>query len=433
MFRIILILSFLVCSTSFSRDLSGQNKKAIGVLWTSWDPYHFQNYEAYIQKLQSWGIDDVSLNPTYFIDTYEEGIITHVEGVKKTPSFQLQKDVIKALITEGFTINFRPHIDPVKYAYPEGARRRQIDSDPGGKDWRGKFHRLDPLDPKIQYFERVILQGLAILDQAVREAGAPATPIRFDLGAELMDSVLFFPDSWLAMVGRVRALLEQQYSSLAPHVTLGYNFCHHINILLRVPHHDEYIRRSHPYGSLDPEGLYLDRPGVGSETKATIAEFIQSLDAISLSQYMPLDRMVGGGAPTPESIAQALKQHENVFINEVLRTELGIPQSRIPAIYLGEFGIGWRGLAAPNVWDRQAWIDLGQGHLILDDQAQKDHAALAIDGLIEYMRLGDSAMGSALLWMGGKPYDVLNLNDYSDWYNDGAAASLRSYWTEGEN
>ena len=55
--------------------------------------------------------------------------------------------------------------------------------------------------------------------------------------------------------------------------------------------------------------------------------------------------------PTAEQVSRALSHHENNFIEEVLINELGIDRKDIPVLHIGEYGMGWRGLVAPNVWD----------------------------------------------------------------------------------
>lgn len=420
----------LVCALFIMVQPLEAKSNKIGVLWTSWDTNHFQNYDNYISRLQSWGINYVSLNPTYFIDTYEDGITTQLWGRVITPNPKLQKSVVKELIRRGFVINFRPHIDPIKYAMPLGEPRDSWDTDPGGRDWRGKFDRFDPMNPNLNYLGKVIQPSLDLIAEAIREAGVPANPIRFDIGAELMDSMLYYPESWVTLLKTVRERLKTDYPDVADHITLSYNFCHHIGILLRLDGHEDYLRRIVPDQKIDAEQQYLDRPNVGRDTKSQIASFIVGLDELSISQYLPLDiynTTDDAKTTTPQQVSQALLHHERNFIDEVLVNELGIDRKDIPTLHIGEYGMGWRGLVAPNVWDVDDWVNKGAGHLILNDVDQKKHASIAIDGVIDYVNQSPQ-FKSFLLWLGGEPYDVLNLNPYSNWYNPQAANSLRDYW-----
>ena len=336
-----LLLVFMFAGSKHVEAASKSNR--IGILWSSWDPSHFQNYQSYISQMESWGINYVSLNPTYFIDTYEQGITTRLWGNLKTPSIDLQKNVIKELIRRGYYINFRPHVDPIKYAMPLGETRDQWSSNPGGKDWRGKFDLFDPTSPSIGYLDKVILPSIKVLAESIREAGTPVRPIRFDLGAELMDSMLYFPKQWNDLLAKVRYTLQTQYPDVAQHIALSHNFCHHIAILLRLPGHKNYLERIHPLQIIDSEAQYLDRPGITDSTRQLIGQYISSLDEMSLSQYLPLDIFNEGSDPsktTPVQVEAALLQHEQNFINEVLIAELGIKEDDIPVLHVGEYGMG---------------------------------------------------------------------------------------------
>ena len=265
-------------------EISGPSK--IGIHWSTWDASHYADYTTYITNLESWSIDYISLNPTYFIDTWAEGIITTWEGARKTPTIATQKAVVKELIARGFYINYRPHVDPIKYGMAEGPTRDNWSTIPGGLDWRGKFDQLDPTDAAIGYREIIILPGLQMLAEAIREQGIPVTPIRFDLGAELMDAMLNYPQSWIDLQNEVKNLLATTYSDVANHIVLGHNFCHHIEYLLRLPDHAEYMERIEPNLQVNPEGQYLDREGVTQTTRLTIGQYIAGLDETSISQYI---------------------------------------------------------------------------------------------------------------------------------------------------
>jgi hypothetical protein len=155
---------------------------------------------------------------------------------------------------------------------------------------------------------------------------------------------------------------------------------------------------------------------------------------MSISQYMPLDIFNAGGDPTnttPAQVKAALQKYEDDFVNEVLLGELQIPPAKLPVLHIGEYGMGIRGLVAPNVWDASSWIAAGQGDLLLSDDLQKKHAAIAMKGVIQYIKSPTTRFRSFLLWMGGKPYDVLGINSYSEgWFNPEAANALQSYWDQ---
>lgn len=433
--RLLLLLFalMLVCS-SFAKRNAELPPSKIGILWSSWSVSNFANHEDYIAVMEDWGIEYVSLNPTYFLDTYAKGILTEWNGERVTPTIDNQKEIIKALITHGFYINYRPHVDPIIYAMPEGNDRSTWSTDPGGKDWRGVFDKMDPTSASLGYKEMVILPGLQMLAQAIRETKNQGirlrTPIRFDLGAELMNSMLNYPTHWSDLRDEVRNLLNTTYSDVKDQIVIGHNFCHHIEYLLRLDGHPDYFTRIMADNQPDYSLLYLDRPGVTQETRNAIGRYIVGLDQISISQYMPLDIFTPEGqTTTPEEVEQALYWHEENFIRESLMRECSIKAEELPVLHIGEYGMGWRGLNAPNVWDVAAWDRAGRGNMILSESQQKEDAAIAIDGIIRYVEdPTDTQFRSFLLWFGGKPYDVLNINSYSNWNNPSAAESLRQYW-----
>lgn len=409
----------------------------IGILWSTWHPDHFMHYEDYVATMEQWGMSYVSINPTYFLNTYAEGILTEWNGQEVTPSIALQKSVVKHLIAEGFYINYRPHVDPIKFAMQEGSsERNNCNTNPGGKDWRGEFDLMDPTDPTIGYKEKVILPGLQMLAEAIRESKKAGytlvSPIRFDLGAELMDAMLNYPTHWSDLLAAVRTLLNTTYSDVKNDIVLGHNFCHHIEYLMRLPGHPDFFRRIMADQTTvgHDDLLYLDRPGITDATRKAIGQYIAGLDEMSLSQYMPLDIFTPADEKTTaDEVYTALLWHEQNFINECLVQECGVPIDKLPILHIGEYGMGWRGLNAPNVWDVQAWQKAGNGAMILSESEQKQDAAIAIDGIIKYVdETSPTNYRSFLLWFGGKPYDLLNINSYSNWYNPKAATALQNYW-----
>lgn len=423
------ILSFIL--SLFCNMQAQDNSSKIGILWSSWSVEHFLRYDEYIAKMETWGIQYTSINPTYFINTYNEGVITAWNGNDVTPGIDLQKNVIKALIAKGFYINYRPHIDPIIYAMPLGNERDTWSTNPGGIDWRGLFSEFDPTNSTIGYKEKVVLPGLKMLAEAIRESSKkPVTPIRFDLGAELMNSMLNYPNHWIALRDEVRNLLSTTYSDVKPYIVLSHNFCHHIEYLLSLPNHTDYVTRVAADLQLDKSLLYLDRPGVSDETRKQIGRYIAGLDEMTISQYMPLDIFTPvGQTTTADEVYQALLWHEDNFIKECLIKQCGIKPDELPVLHIGEYGMGWRGLTAPNVWDVDAWNAAGNGSLILSDTQQKADAAIAIDGILKYVRESSPTnFRSFLLWFGGAPYDLLNINEYSSWYNESAANALKAYW-----
>ncbi len=401
------------------------NRARIGIIWASWHPSHFQDVAAYLDRVESFRVKRVSLVPTYFINTYEEGI---VDNPSNTPTSAQQKAVLKELLRRGFWINYRPHIDPFKFTLNADAQQ-YVTTDPGGKDWRGKFDQLDPM--KSDYKDQVILHCLKTLAEAISEIRSedPALVIhkvRFDLGAELMDSEVLFTEHWLELQSEVRATLAARYPAVAPYIELSHNFCHHLEYLTRLPGHLDYLGRINPDGQPKDADLFVDR--MTPEAKRTLGRYIAGLDAFSLSQYMPLDILAGSDGPTPDSVRHALLQHERTFFQEVLVHELGMAADGIPPFHIGELGIGIRGLSAPNVWDKKAWTPTGK---LPTSAEQRKQSQTAMEGVARYMKDPSAQANTLMLWLGGAPYDIFELNAYSTGaYNQGAVQAITTYLTE---
>ena len=401
------------------------NRSRIGIIWASWNPSHFQNEGAYLDRVGSFQVKRVSLVPAYFINTYEEGI---VDNPSNTPTSAQQKAVLKALLRRGFWINYRPHVDPYKFTLSADAQQ-YVTSDPGGKDWRGKFDRLDPM--KSDYKDKVILHCLRTLAEAISEirSAEPALVIhkvRFDLGAELMDSEVLFTDHWLQLLQTVRATIASQYPTIAPYLELSHNFCHHLEYLKRLPGHLDYLGRINPDGQVKDADLFVER--MTPQARIELGQYIAGLDAFSISQYMPLDVMAGSDGPSADSVRNALLHHERTFFQEVLVGELGMAAEGIPPFHVGEFGIGIRGLAAPNVWDAKVWAPTGK---LPSAAKQREQSRLAMEGVALYMKDRSAQANTLMLWLGGAPYDVFELNSYSTGaYNEGAVQAITTYLTE---
>ncbi|NLS11665.1 hypothetical protein HGP28_02020 [Vibrio sp. SM6] len=411
----------------------------VGIAWAGWNPYHYLGNKAHKMALiDEYNIQRVSFIPTYFIATYEEGI--RYNDTRNTLSVAQQAQIIKELIDKGVRINYRPHIDPIKFSW-DGASPNM---DPGYLDWRGLF---DELDPMAADYRGVIDQGLAVIKQALQNAQAPLKePVRFDLGAELMMSTKQFPHRWHQLALAVREQIEAD-PLLRDNVVLGHNFSHHVQYLVELENHPEYFTRIVSGDSFVnyPHLLFVD--DMTQQQRADLASYIKALDTVTVSQYMPmdvtkpiLDNTVIDIETTATDVKDALMIHEQNFIQKVLMGKLGIAKQDLPVFHLGEYGMGIKGLITPNVWDSNAVTDEEK----ISFDVHQRHAQIAIDGLLEYMQHSQSAAKSLIIWVSGAPYDVIGFykgdgqgmdtGDEGHGYpgkspfNPQAAASLKAYW-----
>jgi hypothetical protein len=208
--------------------------------------------------------------------------------------------------------------------------------------------------------------------------GPAGTPVRLELGVELMNSTVQFPDRWVRLLAEARK--EASRLGLGRRVLLSHNFSHHIEI---------------------PEDL-LDR--MDTRGKQALARYIAGLDAVALSQYMDLTVAVpaaerGKRLPTADEVAQALVRHEADFRKNILQGILKIDARKVPPLHVGEFGIGRGGLKHPNLWSGAA------------TPAEEKDLALQIarghEGLVRYLALTEGrTAGSAVLWVTGWHYDI---------------------------
>ncbi|MGN1114749.1 MAG: X2-like carbohydrate binding domain-containing protein [Oscillospiraceae bacterium] len=416
----------------------------VGIAFCGWNQYNYLqdpnlDYKLnYFKEGSTYNINRMTFIPTYFIDTYEEGI--KVNG-KDTLSVDEQTNILTKAIDQGTRINYRLHIDPQRFA-PNGGNYSSVDtSRPGSQWWRGEFTEIHPMGDD---YLAMIDQGFEVLEKTLTSETAAKLkePIRFDIGAELMTSIKKYPDEWISLVKYCRNKLDQN-ELLKDNVILSYNFCHHIEYLIELEGHADYFSRINGTGI-----TYKDRSDLlfvddMSETnRKLLGEFIKSLDTFSISQYMPMDifqpsELTGTDiSTTPEDVRDALLTHEQNFLQKVLIGKLGLQPDEIPPFHLGEYGMGIKGLNAPNVWNRTDWTDSE----LATYETQQKHAEIALKGLMLYMNDERTVAKSLSLWVSGAPYDVINFYPGMNTgdsghgypgkaaYNENAANVLIKHW-----
>jgi hypothetical protein len=281
---------------------------------------------------------------------------------------------VEAALREGFQVVVKPHLNPPAF---------QPGFDSFGGDnfswraqcpWRG-FFDVDPMT--ADYREGIVLASLRMLKTVLDRLPA-APPVRLELGVELMNSTVEFPDRWERLLAAAQK--ERARLGLGKRVLLSHNFEHHLLI---------------------PED-FLDR--MDARRKRALARYIAGLDALALSQYMDLTIAVPAGErgqrlPTADEVAEALVRHETDFRKKILEGTLGIDARKIPPLHIGEFGVGRGGLKHPNLWSGDATPAQEQE---LAQQIARGH-----EGLVRYLALPEGrTAGSAVLWVTGWHYDI---------------------------
>jgi hypothetical protein len=361
----------------------------LGITYAGWKG----DYRAANKRLETFkaiGFQIVSFVPTYAYVGLDK--IDLAAG----PDAAELGAAVEGALRAGFMVVIKPHLDPPAYQPGFDPFKSENDSWRVMCPWRG-FYDLDPM--AADYREGVVFATLRMLKDAIEHAGpttpAPA-PVRLEVGAELMNSVVYTPERWEQLLAAAKK--ERHRLGLDGKVVLSHNFTHH----LAIP--DDFINR------------------MTAPRKKALARYIRGLDALSLSQYMdltaampPADR--GARLPSAEEVAQALRQHEQSFRRDILIGALGLKDKEVPPLHIGEFGVGRGGLRHPNLWagaataeqEKQLAREIARGH----------------EGLLRYLAMPEGrTVKSAVLWVLGQHYDVFGWEN-PKYGNPEAAAAIK--------
>jgi hypothetical protein len=294
--------------------------------------------------------------------------------VESGPSFDALGAAVEAALRAGFQVVIKPHLNPSAYQPGYDSFQSENHSWRAQCPWRGYFD-LDPTT--ASYKDGVIFSSLRML-QAVFQRFPGATPVRLELGVELMNSIVEFPERWERLLADARK--ETRRLGLGGKVLLSHNFSHHLGIP------DDQIDRMSPAG------------------RRALARYIKGLDALALSQYMDLTAAMpaaerGRRLPTADEVAQALVAHEKALRKDILQGALGLGARDIPPLHIGEFGVGRGGLKHPNLWSGPATPE--------QEKALAKEIARGQEGLFRYLALAEGRTAqSAVLWVTGTHYDI---------------------------
>jgi len=377
----------LASGAGAARAAAAESPAPLGITWAGWK----NDYRAPAKRLDAFkaiGFQIVSFVPTYAyvgLDKIDLGA---------GPDAAELGAAVEGALRAGFSVVIKPHLDPPAY---------QPGFDPFKSDnhswrvmcpWRG-FYDLDPM--AADYREGVVFATLQMLKDVLARAGATATtPVRLEVGAELMNSVVYTPERWEQLLAAAKK--ERHRLGLDGKVLLSHNFTHH----LEIP--EDFVGR------------------MNAARKKSLAKYIRGLDVLSLSQYMDLTVAVPGDdrndrMPSAEEISQALLLHEKDFRKNILVGALGLKEKEIPPLHIGEFGIGRGGLRHPNLWagaataeqEKQLAREIARGH----------------EGMLRYLALPSGrTVKSAVLWVLGQHYDIFGWEKAS-YGNAEAAAAIK--------
>ena len=381
---LLLASAAIVLATPFAARADGM--APLGITWAGWKG----DYRAFEKKLET--LKGVGFQIVSFVPNYAYVGLDKIDLAAGPDATELGA-AVEAALRAGFTVVLKPHLDPPAY---------QPGFDPFKSDnhswrvmcpWRG-FFDVDPMS--AAYRDGVVFAGLRMLKTVFDAAGAAAPPIRFEIGAELMNSVVYMPERWVELLAAAKK--ERARLGLDGKVLLSHNFTHHIEIA------DDFVARMTP------------------PRKKALARYLRGLDTLSLSQYMDLgagmplsDR--GVRLPSAEEISLALLGHEKAFRDNILVGALGLKPREIPPLHIGEFGVGRGGLRHPNLWggaatpaeEKQLAREIARGH----------------EGFLRYLALPEGrAVKSGVLWVTGARYDVFGWEN-PKFANPEAAAAIK--------
>jgi hypothetical protein len=360
----------------------------LGVTWGGWRGEYAKGPASKLRGFKDIGFRVVSFVPTYAYDGLD-----HID-LEAGPSWDELAGAVGEALRGGLGVVIKPHLDPPLYGPGYDVFHSENDSWRVACPWRG-FFDVDPMS--AAYREGIVFGALRMLKAALDAAPPAAPPVRLEIGAELMNSVVYGPERWVDLLAAAKK--ERHRLGLDRRVLLSHNFTHHFEIL------NDFVGRMNP------------------ARRAALHRYIKGLDALSLSQYMDLTAAVpaaerGHRLPTADEVAQALVLHEKNLRDDILGKALGLRPAEIPPMHIGEFGIGRGGLRHPNLWagdatpaqEKELAREIARGH----------------EGLLRYLALKDGRrVESAVLWVTGPHYDVFGWEN-AKYANPEAAAVLRA-------
>lgn len=435
------------CGVSIALAQQEAGGRQLGISWPSFHAAAYDKPEARIERLARLGVQSVTLVPTYFYADRNRIDASH------TPSWRAQQRLVTRLLAKGIAVVYKPHLDPPMYGPGFDILHGDYDSWRATCPWRGYFD----VNPCSAAYRGLVDGALAMLGQAISSAEHSAAgrarsegprrseqpphsrqpirheqSLRFELGSELMNSVVAFPRCWVALSRNARKQLQEL--GLRKKLRLSHNFSHHF------AHPGDLIRRMPP------------------SAQRALADYIRSLDDLALSQYGRLDRLPPGAesfglaprtaglsasvARTSSSspsaaassdtestsaarVARVLRWHERHLREHILQQRLGLRRSELPVLHFGEFGIGRGGLRHPNLWQNQPLSTQGKAQLKRERRLAMQALALFLADRVQGQR---DYVQSVTLWVTGADYDVLGLD--KDTHRDGIAAGfLERYWS----
>jgi hypothetical protein len=380
-------LPLLLLTVMAAAQTGDELQVPLGVTYSGWRG-GFADAPRRLETFKTLGFPLVSFVPAYaYVDLDKIDLAS-------APTWEELGGAIEAALRGGFQVVLKPHLDPAAYQPGFDQFAAEGSSWRLGCPWRG-FFDIDPTS--ADYREGVIFGSLRMLRAVLDRVGTDVSPVRLELGVELMNSVVARPERWERLLADARR--ERHRLGLDRRVLLSHNFTHHVEI----------------------PGDFVDR--MDARGRRALGRYIKGLDAVALSQYMDLTVAVPPAErrarlPTVDEVAQALVKHEADFRENILRRALGVEPRQVPPLHIGEFGVGRGGLRHPNLY----------GPLAAPEQERRlaEEITRGHEGLLRYLSRGNGRTArSAVLWVTGTHYDVFGWGS-PKYATPAAAAAIRA-------
>ncbi len=360
----------------------------LGVTYVGWRG----QYSVASQRIAIF--KEIGFKVISFVPTYAYDGLDHID-LGSGPDQAELGEAVGAALRAGFSVVVKPHLDPPLYGPGFDPWKSENHSWRVHCPWRG-FFDVDPMS--ASYREGIVFGSLRAIKGAFDRLGAlAAQPVRLEVGAELMNSVVYTPERWEAVLAAAKK--ERHRLGLDGKVLLSHNFTHHIEVA------EDFVGR------------------MNAARRGALKRYIRGLDALALSQYMDLTAAMpaadrGRRLPSPDEVAQALVMHEKSFKKDILGAALGLRPTDMPPLHIGEFGVGRGGLRHPNLWagdatpaqEKELAREIARGH----------------EGLLRYLALTDGRSAqSAVLWVTGPHYDLFGWEN-AKWAIPEAAAVIKA-------
>ncbi|MEM6683199.1 MAG: hypothetical protein AAF607_13255 [Pseudomonadota bacterium] len=410
----------------------------------AFSPTDYDNIDAQLQTLASYGFKWVTFTPTYRVkeNVTTKNVLIPGPAIRPQPAWLVRlkaffgvinktkpkvlevRDIryaldlttmpmikleaaVNAAVKAGFHVKIEPHLD---YAVTLGTGFEQL--------WRMlmRFHPDDGTSMNPHYYAAILQQIFQIIQRAStlpRPANAGPACFALTLGSEIDVSVYEFPAAWEQVLRNLKALRAAAKLDNPFRLSFGHKL--NYDTLTNAREHLSRVSRATKYASLGARSI-----DDYNKAQISVKGYLSQLDYVSFSFYQPITPKLATGTfdwespPTPADEAAIAAEFGKVL--DGLRSAVG---PNVP-LDIGEFGLG-------SVFDGPFRDEPGdfvkknaQGNLVKDDGAHNARRKY-IRALSAFLKAKKSDLTASpprcsdylpLTFWTVKHYDFLGLWDY---------------------